>query len=160
MKWHKEKPSYVNCEVSDNFKQFSYFKEWCNKQIGFNSEDDKGNHFALDKDILVKGNKLYSEETCCFIPQEINAFFISRKAQRGIYPVGVSYHATSGKFAAQISLYGIYHTLGLFETETEAFLAYKQSKEGYLKELAEKWKDQVDSRVYEALMNWEVSIDD
>ena len=50
--------------------------------------------------------------------------------------------------------------LGLFNTEIEAFNAYKQAKESFIKEQAEKWKSQIDERVYKALMNYEVSIDD
>ena len=50
--------------------------------------------------------------------------------------------------------------LGLFKTEIEAFNAYKTAKENYLKELAEKWKSKIDERAYNALMNYEVSIND
>ena len=71
-KLHEECPTYTECVVSDNFKYFPYFKEWCNRQIGFTSLDNKGNKFMLDKDILVKGNKVYSEDNCAFVPREIN----------------------------------------------------------------------------------------
>ena len=54
----KNKPTYEGCSVSENFKYYPFFKEWCEKLIGF---DVKG--FALDKDILSKGNKTYSEDT-------------------------------------------------------------------------------------------------
>ena len=50
--------------------------------------------------------------------------------------------------------------LGLFNTELEAFYAYKQAKETYIKEVANKWKDQIDPRVYNALMKYEVEITD
>ena len=50
--------------------------------------------------------------------------------------------------------------LGLFNTELEAFNAYKQAKESFVKEQAEKWKDKIDPRAYEALMNYEVNIND
>ena len=50
--------------------------------------------------------------------------------------------------------------LGWFSTEIEAFHAYKVAKEAYVKELAEKWKEQIDPRVYEALMKYEVEITD
>lgn len=50
--------------------------------------------------------------------------------------------------------------LGYFKTELEAFNAYKQAKESFIKEQANEWKDQVDPRAYEALMNYTVNIND
>lgn len=66
----------------------------------------------------------------------------------------------SGKYIAQISRQGKRYGLGYYSTEIEAFYAYKEAKENYIKELANKWKDQIDIRVYEALMAWAISIDD
>ena len=153
--WHKRKPSYVNCTSSDNFKYYPYFKEWCNKQIGFGN---KG--WQLDKDILVKGNKIYSEDTCCFVPLEINNLFIKGDAVRGKYPVGVNWSSNKNKFMSRVSINGKRNYLGEYDTPEEAFYAYKQAKETYIKELANKWKDQIDPRVYEALMNYQVEITD
>ncbi len=50
--------------------------------------------------------------------------------------------------------------LGYFNTELEAHLAYKEAKEAYLKELADKYKDMLDPRAYKALYNYTVDIDD
>ena len=50
--------------------------------------------------------------------------------------------------------------LGYYSTEIEAFNAYKQAKESFVKEQANKWKDQIDPRAYKALMSYEVGIDD
>ena len=50
--------------------------------------------------------------------------------------------------------------LGYFKTEIEAFNAYKIAKEAFVKEQANKWKSEIDIRAYEALMSYEVSIDD
>ena len=151
----KENSTYKDCSVSDNFKYYPYFKEWCENQIGFNVLDDKGKTFALDKDILVKGNKVYSEYTCCFVPPEINSL-ITRYTKNNSTCKGVYYNTKLGKFSAH--LLGKY--IGLFATEIEAFYAYKEAKETYIKEVANKWKDKIDPRVYEALMAWAISIDD
>lgn len=82
-KFQAKKPTYKGCIVSENFVCYPYFKKWCNKQIGF---DQVGWH--LDKDILSKGNKVYSEDTCCFVPQEINSLLVRSNATRGKYPLG------------------------------------------------------------------------
>ncbi len=66
-----------------------------------------------------------------------------------------------GAFAATVSKNkGKREHLGLFKTELEAFNAYKQAKESFVKEQAEKWKGKIDDRAYNALMNYQVEIDD
>lgn len=65
-------PRYVGCSVCEEWKSFQLFAKWFLEQPN-NSEKFPKNE--LEKDILVKGNKVYSPETCCFVPQEINGFF-------------------------------------------------------------------------------------
>ena len=152
----KKRPTYEGCEVSENFKSFEYFYEWCNSQIGFNNK-----YWQLDKDLLVKGNKVYSENTCVFLPQEINSLLVKRKASRGEHLIGVYWHNTNKAFIARVNKNkGKSEHLGYFNTEIEAFNAYKIAKEDFVKEQATKWKDQIDIRAYNALMNYEVGIDD
>lgn len=151
----KANERYKDVEISDCFKYYSNFKAWCDRQIGFNKEG-----FELDKDILVKGNRVYSEDTCCFVPREINVVLTYRRKDKGLYPVGVSYKKLIGKYVSQISKHGEVVHLGCFSTPEGAFYAYKEAKEGYIKELAEKWKDQIDPRAYNALMNWTIEITD
>lgn len=152
-KYHQRRPTYIGCSASENFKSYSYFHEWVQQQIGFGQ---KG--FQLDKDLIFKGNKLYSEDTCLFLPNELNALLIFRKADRGSFPLGVSAH--KGKFLAQCLRRPAPTFIGYFDTPEEAFLAYKQAKESYIKLQAEKWKDRIDIRAYAALMAYEVSITD
>ena len=152
--------TYEDCYVSENFLNFSEFKKWCINQIGVDSFDEKGKNFQLDKDILVKGNKVYSEDTCCFVPQEINTVLLTSKRIRGDNPIGVFYHNRDKKYVAKCKISNKTVHLGYYLTSTEAFIAYKKFKESYIKEVANKWKDQIDVRVYEALMKYEVSIDD
>jgi hypothetical protein len=108
----------------------------------------------------VKGNKVYSETTCCFVPQEINGLFTLRKNHRGEQPLGVYFNKALLKYSASLSIKGKSVFLGLHQCEESAFLAYKQAKETYIKEVANKWKEQIDPRVYEALINWEVDYND
>ena len=113
------------------------------------------------KDSLVKGNKLYSENACIFIPAEINSVLTKSTASRGKHLIGVHWHSKSNAFVARVNRgKGKPEYLGIFKTELEAYDAYKIAKEIYVKELAEKWKDKIDVRAYEALMNYQVEIDD
>ena len=152
----KKNPTYGGCEVSDNFKSYEYFYEWCNNQIGFNNKD-----WHLDKDLLTKGNKVYSENTCIFIPKEINSLLTKSTASRGKHLIGVSWNKANKAFVAKVKKNkGRQEYLGLFNTELEAFNAYKKAKETFVKEQANKWKSHIDIRAYEALMNYTVGIDD
>ena len=154
--FQKKQPTYKDCEVSDKFKSYEHFYEWCHKQVGFGVEG-----FEIDKDLLIKGNKVYSEDSCVFLPAEINMVLVKCTASRGEYLIGVSWCNTKKAFVARVRKNkGKSEWLGLFRTELEAFNAYKKAKEVFVKEQAEKWKSQIDPRAYEALMNYEVSIDD
>ena len=160
-KHHIRQPTYKDCEVSENFRYYPHFYEWANKQVGFNSADENGQKFQLDKDLLIKGNKIYSEDVCIFIPQEINSVISKCDAVRGNSPVGVTYDKKCGKFISRVRLQDSKRVhIGCFSDEIEAFKAYKQVKENYIKELANKWKDKIDERAYNALMNYQVEITD
>ena len=151
-----KRPTYIGCEVSDNFKSYEYFYEWCHKQIGFSNKN-----WHLDKDLLIKGNKVYSESTCVFLPQEINSMLLKSDKKRGEYLIGVSWNKRNKAFVAMVSKNkGNPEYLGYFNTELEAFNAYKQAKETFIKEQANKFKSQIDDRAYEALMNYTVEITD
>ena len=158
--YQKKYPTYESCEVSDKFKSYEYFYEWCQSQVGFGN-DGNGNPFQLDKDLLIKGNKFYSESTCVFIPREINQVLTKCTASRGEQLIGVYWCNTNKAFKAQVcKSKGKQKNLGFFKTEIEAFNAYKQAKESFIKEQANKWKDKIDERAYLALINYEVHIDD
>ena len=74
--------------MSDNTKTYEYYYDWSHKQIGFGNEGDE-NPFHLDKDLLSKGNKVYSESTCVFIPKDINLLLTKSTASRGEHLIGV-----------------------------------------------------------------------
>ena len=67
-------PNYKGCNISANFISYSFFYDWCQEQIWFGKVDEKGRSWHLDKDILFKCDRLYSEDTCAFVPNEINSF--------------------------------------------------------------------------------------
>lgn len=148
----RKHPSYIDCTVCDEWLYFSNFKKW------FDENYIEG--YQLDKDILVKGNKVYSPETCCFVPLEINILFTKRQNQRGLYPIGVSKRGSL--YLSNIQKNGLRCRIGSFNTPIEAFNAYKSAKEQYIKELAEQYfnEGKITKRVYDALMKYEVEITD
>ena len=149
-------PTYRGCSVSDNFLNYTYFYDWCQQQVGFGKVDENGRSWCLDKDLLFKGNKLYSEYTCVFVHQEINKFFNDRGVDRGEYPVGVNFYKKIGKFSAHCTVNSKVKYLGLFNTPDEAFIVYKHFKENLCKQLALKWQSEIDERLFNAMMKWEV----
>lgn len=160
-KYWDKKPTYIGVTCSENFKSYSFFYEWCNRQVGFRSIDENGKLWHLDKDILVKGNKTYSEDTCVFVPQGINSIFISAVSVRGSNPIGVSFDKNSNRFSVKCCYgNGKSKWLGRFSEQQAAFLVYKEYKEMYIKKVAEGYKNLIDERAYQALMNYEVNEND
>lgn len=156
-KKHILQPSYVGCE--NHFESFQEFAEWCQTQVGYNTFDEKLRRFHLDKDLLVRGNKIYSPDTCLFLPVELNSLLVKANKIRGACPIGVS--ARRGKFFAQCQAGNATNVhLGTYATVDEAFCAYKNFKESFIKQQAEKYKDVIDPRAYNALMHYKVLITD
>lgn len=117
--WVKN-PTYKGCEVSENFKNFQYFAEWCHNQVGFNNEG-----WELDKDIL--SGEIYSENTCCFIPLRLNLFISTlEKKCVGKFPTGVT--PRGDKFRACIKYDGKVKYLGTHNTVEQAYEAYLSEK--------------------------------
>lgn len=146
-------PTYAECAVE--FEGFQDFVEWHREQTGYGS---KGWH--LDKDILVRGSRVYSRQTCCLVPEPVNKVLLKTDAQRGLYPIGVSWNEPRQKFVAQLNRDGRRTYLGRYLTITEAFIVYKQAKEAQIKEVARRYREMLDPRVFDALMRYEVEITD
>lgn len=154
-KFHERESTYENCTVDEQWWNYQRFGKW----FGENYYEVGNERMVLDKDILHKGNKVYSPDTCIFVPNSINMLFTKSNKSRGKLPIGV--YKVGNKFQAKLSKgNGKSIHLGLYTTHEEAFLAYKKAKEQYIKEVAEKYKSQIPQKLYEALMNYEVEIDD
>lgn len=147
-------PTYNDVSVSEEWHTFSNFNKW------FNENFIEG--YDLDKDLLVKGNKIYSAETCCFIPHKINCTINRCQRSRGSLPIGVHYDKARKKYISALKCGMVTKFIGRFNTPLEAFNAYKTAKEKYIKELAEKYfqEGKITEKVYNALMKYEVEITD
>lgn len=152
--YKKRYNTYIQCTVCDEWLTFSNFKRWFD-----NPDNGYRTGYHLDKDLITKGNKLYSPQTCCFLPPEINIALAKRtKGKSNVTGVGIN----GNKFEATVSKNGKKVYIGLYKTSEEAFNAYKHAKESYFKELAEKYfqEGKITQRVYDALMKYEVKITD
>lgn len=145
--------SYEGCYICEDWKSFSNFLKW------FNENYVEG--YAIDKDILCKGNKCYCPEYCVFVPQSINNVILTKKRSDHQLPIGV-YKTPNGTYSVKLRKYGKSVTIGTLNNTSEAFAAYKSAKEAYIKDVANKYysKGLITKRVYEALLNYKININD
>ena len=140
-KFIKSRPTYIGCTVCDEWHSFMAFRAWMKTQ------DWK--HKALDKDLLIQGNKVYSPDTCCFVTVALNNLLFDHSSARGRFPQGVTWHKRAKKYVSSISLYGKIKHIGCYGSVNAAEMAYKEAKASYLKEVAMK---QIDIRLRDALL--------
>ena len=141
-------PSYKGCTVCDEWHNFQVFAEW------YVNQEFYGLGYQLDKDILVKGNKVYSPETCALVPREINVLLHDNSKTRGDYPLGVT--KLNHNYLVQVSINGKNKRVGRYDTPEQAYEVYKKHKELQVKDVANQWKNLVDIRVYNKLLNWKL----
>lgn len=144
--------AYLECLVCDEWHNFSNFEKWfdCN----YYELDDE--EVELDKDILVKGNKIYSPETCIFTPKRINGLFVKSNNDNE-KSLGIVWKDRINKYEVRCAIgeHGRKY-LGVYSTKEEAFNIYKKFKEDYVKQIAEEYKERIPKRLYEALYKWRV----
>ena len=117
---------------------------------------------VIDKDILIKNNKVYSPNNCLVVPENINTMFIKGASRRGQYPIGVS--MTNNRLRARVKklIDGKCKEIhiGYFDTEVQAFNAYKREKELHIKQIADDYKDKIPLELYNAMYSYIVEITD
>ena len=149
-------PTYKDCSVCEEWLCFQNFKIWFDN----NYYEIENQTMNLDKDILVKGNKIYNPVNCIFVPHDINMLFVKANSIRGDLPLGVYHDYTRNCYASKISIKNKTKNLGRYYNKEEAFNAYKEFKEKYIKQVADDYKDKIPKKLYEAMYNWEVEITD
>ena len=135
-------PSYKDCTVCDEWLTFSNFKVCMENQ---NWKD-----LQLDKDLLVKGNREYSPNTCIFISAQVNKLLNTNNSSRGEFPIGVSFNKRKNMFQAQCKENGKQKNLGYYSTEAEAYKIYCLFKQKVIINMANAQKDM---RIKYALIN-------
>ena len=161
-KFKEKHPTYKDITCCDRWLCFANFLEdfaILKNEYNWNVDEK----LQLDKDILYKGNKLYSLENCVLVPDYINFLFLKNDAVRGDCPIGVSYHKGAKKYQAFCNINGKLKGLGLYNTPLEAFNVYKIAKEQEIKRVANecilKGFISKDSRLYKAMISYQIQID-
>lgn len=146
--------SYKGCEVCKEWYDLQTFAQWHYK----NYYEVAGQRMCLDKDILVKNNKVYSPETCIYVPERINKLFIRNiSLRKNSMPIGVRKEGNS--YIAECQL-GDDVFKKYFHSLEEAFKHYKIVKENYIKEIANEYKNEIPSKLYDVMMTYEVNEND
>lgn len=151
--YQSKMPTYRGCTVAEEWKDFDNFYE-----DFINIPNCSNRSYELDKDVLVKGNRIYSKDTCCMIPRKINSLLLKPKKATGL-PTGITRCGYNPKiYIATIYLDGKNKLLIRTTDLNQAFEVYKKAKENEIKRVAETYKSSIDDKVYNALMSWEVEI--
>jgi len=151
--WDKTKSKrqdYEDLNVCIEWHCFQNFGDWFDTVYNSNYMEK----WHIDKDILIKGNKIYSPETCCLVPHDINVLFSNKTKENKDTPSGVTRRGK--KFRAKCSMWKKPVDLGTFSSEIEAAITVKKAKEKYIKEVADVWKPLIDIKVYQAMYNYTV----
>lgn len=169
-KWHKmlhrcydpyylnTHPTYRDCIVCEEWHNFQNFAEWFYKHY----YECNGEKMCLDKDILIKGNKIYSPNTCMIVPERINMLFNKRQNCRGKLPIGCTFFKRDDVIMVYCDILEERKFLEQFPINRpfQAFTCYKNYKENYIKQVADEYKELIPQKLYEVLCKYEVEIND
>lgn len=157
--YSQDNPKYIyykGCTVCEEWLCYENFEIWWND----NYYEISGEKMNLDKDILIKGNKIYSPNTCILVPARINTLFVFNKNVRGDLLIGVYYDQVHNKYVAHCKIGEKRKTIGYADSEEEAFLLYKEAKEQEIKRVAQLYKDIIPYKLYKAMMNYTIEKED
>lgn len=134
---------YADCSICDEWLNFSNFYTWTMQQTQGNIDE-----LDLDKDILSNYTKVYSPETCTFIPIGLNRSLYSiDKTEGGWYDEYGKRWRTA--ITCEETGKQIYTT---YSSKKEAENGYAITKADRYLKLAETYKDKIKVHVYEALV--------
>lgn len=151
--WKTRRPEHLHTDMCTDWLDFQVFAEWYETQPCFGLFNAQ-----IDKDLLGKSSRMYAPSTTCLLPRVINNVLKTCSKQRGTLPIGVTYKGQIKPYRACLSIHGKTVCFGSYSTTEEAFAAYKQGKEDYVKTLALQFREFLPNNAFDALMNFSVSV--
>lgn len=160
---YKDKNVYDGAFMCDLWKNDKdAFAEWWSAEY----YECDGESMAVDKDLLFPDNKEYAPDKSCIIPQTLNTMLSNYKKHRlpkwksakMDLPLGVRYNGKMKMYYGEIKPYGHDEVIRLsyWRTPEEAFEEYKKHKQADILIMADKYKNKVPKKVYDALLRFEV----
>jgi len=145
-KYHINRPTYTNCEVCNEWHNYQNFGKWYEE----NYYEVQNEQMCLDKDILVNGNKLYSPNTCVFVPKRINSFFnintLSKSESKG-----VGYLKKRNKYIVQCKNFIGENKYKYFDSYEDAIREYRESKNNTIDDIATYYENKIPQAIIERI---------
>lgn len=149
----KRHSTYADVSVCEEWLCFQNFAKWYYNNLPSYSSPE------VDKDLRVIGSRVYSPETCSFVPVEINALFTgpkdNRELQRGVHFCNTKklliVQLQEGAKTKSGNKKQTYY--GSFSSQEEAFAAYFREKKRHVIEVANRNIDKIHPEVYHNLVN-------
>ena len=142
-KYLEKFPTYKGVTLHDTWLVYSQFRSDVRKLK--NSEMLKEG-WVLDKDICSDA-KLYSKETCCIVPQQVNIFFSTFSTKHN-----PAYDYRCSVYYCYCCFYGVKKYLGRFKTVEESHKVYLNYKIFVVEDMINKYEGTLDNRVIERLL--------
>ena len=156
--------SYVGC--TNTFKNYQKFAEFCYALPNFTCVDSKGNPYEIDKDVkgfLTKQSSLYSEETLCMLPKDINCFLtcvqrhneaLTRSTKGVIQKHGGKYSVRTQDVCGDGERKVMYRC----ESYQEAYDCLRNLKKVQASFLAEKYRNSIEQCVIDFLNSFDLDV--
>lgn len=165
--YRNNKFCYKNVEICEEWWDFQNFAKWY-----YNNYYQLGNEsMDINKNILVKNNKIYGPKFCMFVPQSLTTLLNNRKQNRGNTPIGMSkfiykrkiHEGESIWYSVRFRKKNKMTSFGSYYDPETAFQVYKTEKEKYIKEVADEYAkkySQFPKKLYDALYRYKIEMED
>ena len=136
---------YGIVEVCKEWHNYQNFAEWYYENYYSVGEES----MCLDKDTVCRDNKIYSPETCVFLPKKLNVAFI-KISQDEFWINEINSSRTKG-FSCQITLNGKPKYLGIFDTKEELIKHKNTIRREHLLGLVSEYEEKIPAHITEKL---------